>query len=37
MKNSGLSVPAANLNQGFSTSRPTTAITAMATAASTRR
>ena len=36
MKNSGLSVPAASLNNGFSTSRPTTAITAMATAASTR-
>ena len=36
MKNSGLSVPAASLNNGFSTTRPTTAITAMATAASTR-
>ena len=36
MKNSGLSVPAASLNNGFSTSRPTTAITAMAIAASTR-
>ena len=36
MKNSGLSVPAASRNRGFSTSRPTTAMTAMAIAASTR-
>ncbi len=36
MKNSGLSVLAASRNNGFSTSRPTSAITATATAASTR-
>ncbi len=35
MKNSGLSVLAARRNSGFSTTRPTSAITATATAAST--